>query len=151
MRIQAGWNFRKGQYSRTGAYDPNRPTTKTPRTRNNRGLHRSGLSLFGHTSCQHLPHFRRYLGELRELSVVARIIGFHVRHINHNCAERRKFGIVAISSESLFPSGNKIRKPQCFIVARQDDEKWLSWLAEPSHLRFENIDIDVRGSQDDRP
>jgi hypothetical protein len=142
--------------SLAAAYNPD-GRTKAPRTFNHRGerpllwsFHRVGLSLRGYTSFQHLPHFRCNLGELCELSVVAGIIGFDVRHINHDCAERRKFGIVAISSESLFPSGNKIRKPQCFIVVRHDDEEGFSWFAEPTHLRFEHVDIDVRRRQYDR-
>lgn len=70
-----------------------------------------GLPLRRYTSFQHLPHLRRNLGELRELIMVAGINGFDVRHINNDRAERRKFRIVGIRSETLFASGNKIRKP----------------------------------------
>jgi hypothetical protein len=86
--------------------------TEAPRTLNHSGFllfYRFGLPRPRHTSFQHLPHLRRDLGELRELSVVAGIIGFDVRHINNHRAERRKFGIVGIGSESLFTSGDKVR------------------------------------------
>jgi len=79
----------------------------------------------------------------------AGIVGFDVRHIDDHRAERRKFRIVAIGSESLLPSGDKIREPQCLIIARHDDEEWLPWFAEPAHLRLEHIDINIRLRQHD--
>ena len=80
----------------------------------------------------------------------AGIVGFDVRHIDDHRAERRKFRIVAIGSESLLPSGDKIREPQCLIIARHNDEEWLPWFAEPAHLGLEHVDIDIRRRQHDR-
>jgi hypothetical protein len=49
-------------------------------------FHPFRLRLCRHTSFKHLSHFRRNLGELGELGVIAAICGFNVRKINDDRA-----------------------------------------------------------------
>ena len=114
-------------------------------------FYRFRCALRGDASFQDLPHLWCDLGELRKFRVVAAVGTFDIRHVNNDRTECRKLGIVGIGSETLFASSNKIRKAQCLIVAGNDDEKGFSWFAEPTHLRFENIDINIWRRQYDSP
>ncbi len=96
------------------------------------------------------PQPGRDLGELGELVVIARVVRLDVAQVDHRRAERRQFRDVGVIADPGVSAPDELRSPQRPVVFRQDDKERLAGLSEPAHLRFEDIDIDVRRSQDDQ-